>query len=378
MAPEIALRKIELLTEPGDVVLDPMCGSGTVIRVAADQGRHGIGLDLDPLAVLMTRTSCHPRWSDGLGERARELVTQAKRRTTALPPWITKDEETSRFVSYWFARDQREQLSQLARALSARPSSDDPLRIALSRLIVTKDSGASLARDTAHSRPHRVRDKTSFDVMSGFERAAQLLENTVTPLEGRRRPWVRRGDSRQLSGLRPGSVDLALTSPPYLNAIDYLRGHRMTLVWLGWTIPELRELRAQMIGSERAGDGNDEDLLHIAQSSVARFEQMPSRQREMVLRFVRDMDRLCASLSRVVKGGGHLVLVVADSQLRGFNIRNSAICTRSAERHNFELVDEARRRIPVRQRYLPPPSRSAGMLSQRMKTETVFTLRRAS
>src|SRR4051795_12082503 len=91
MAPEIALSKIDLLTEPGAVVLDPMCGSGTVVRLAAQHGRVGIGVDLDPLAVIITRTACHPAWARSLEERARALVERARRLSGKLPEWIAAD-----------------------------------------------------------------------------------------------------------------------------------------------------------------------------------------------------------------------------------------------------------------------------------------------
>ncbi len=51
-----------------------MCGSGTVVRLAAEAGRVGIGADLDPLAVIMTRTACHSAWAKNLGERAEALA----------------------------------------------------------------------------------------------------------------------------------------------------------------------------------------------------------------------------------------------------------------------------------------------------------------
>lgn len=69
MAPEVALDKIQLLTKRGGVVLDPMCGSGTVVRAAMDQDRKGIGADLDPLAVIITRATCMPDWSSDLHAR---------------------------------------------------------------------------------------------------------------------------------------------------------------------------------------------------------------------------------------------------------------------------------------------------------------------
>src|ERR1051326_7515397 len=135
MAPEIALGKIDLLTDAGDVVLDPMCGSGTVVRLAAEHGRAGIGVDLDPLAVRITRTACHPSWARDLEGRAEAVLAQAWRFSGKLPDWIAKDQETKEFVEYWFAPEQAEDLSRIARVLIKGRRTDDPLRIAFSRMI---------------------------------------------------------------------------------------------------------------------------------------------------------------------------------------------------------------------------------------------------
>ena len=50
MAPEIALSEINNLPT-SSTILDPMMGSGTVLRVGSTNGHHVIGRDLDPLAV---------------------------------------------------------------------------------------------------------------------------------------------------------------------------------------------------------------------------------------------------------------------------------------------------------------------------------------
>jgi hypothetical protein len=145
MAPEVALDKIQLLTDQGGTVLDPMCGSGTVVRVAADQGRRAIGADLDPLAVVMTRAACTPSWSAQLTQRAEDVVSQAKRKGTTLPPWIANDADTLDFIRYWFGPQQIGDLARLARVLVDLPRRDDPLGVAVRRLIVTTEAGASLA-----------------------------------------------------------------------------------------------------------------------------------------------------------------------------------------------------------------------------------------
>lgn len=55
---ELPRRAILLSTWPGDVVLDPFCGSGTTVKVAKDLGRKAIGVDLAPSYLEMTRDRC--------------------------------------------------------------------------------------------------------------------------------------------------------------------------------------------------------------------------------------------------------------------------------------------------------------------------------
>ncbi len=376
MAPEIALDKIELLTKSGATVLDPMCGSGTVVRLAAEAGRVGIGADLDPLAVIMTRTACHGAWAKNLGDRAEAVLEQAYRLSPKLPEWAQKDDETREFIDYWFAPPQAEDLSRIARVLINRPRTDDPLRVALSRMIVTKEMGASLARDTSHSRPHRVADVNDYDVFSAFIKAAEKVEAVVGTAGKQHRPSIRRADARRLSFVPTGSVALCVTSPPYLNAIDYIRGHRLSLIWMGWTAGALRGIRSASVGVARGIDGVTPEVQKIAETAVSRMTDLPPARQGMVLHFADDMDRLARSLARVTKRRGYLVMVVADSQLKGVPISNSKICAETVRRYGFKLVEKKPRPLPAQHRYLPPPTTSTGTLATRMKQEIIFTFQR--
>jgi hypothetical protein len=256
MAPDTIHTLIRGLP-PDAIVLDPMCGSGVVVRQAAEIGLRGIGFDLDPLAVLMSRVwTCKKPISDA-GAAASEIAARARllRLADIRLPSIDHCSETQAFIRNWFAPPQRRELRKISFLLSycsqhLPPHVCDLLWLALSRIIITKHAGASLAWDTSHSRPHKVREENDFDVLKMFVRSAQWLTDTMAAHGVARAGRVNAGDCRDVAAVRSKSIDAVITSPPYLNAIDYLRGHKFSLVWMGHTIPQLRDIRAVSIGTE--------------------------------------------------------------------------------------------------------------------------------
>ena len=114
---------------------------------------------------------------------------------------------------------------------------------------MTKTRGASLARDVSHSRPHKVALDNRFNVHTGFIKSVKQILNTVDrPLAGS--VCVKIGDARNVSDIADASIGAVVTSPPYLNAIDYMRGHRLALVWLGVPFADLAHIRSSSVGAE--------------------------------------------------------------------------------------------------------------------------------
>ncbi|MGH7861058.1 MAG: hypothetical protein ACREOS_02360 [Candidatus Dormibacteraceae bacterium] len=377
MAPEIALAEVAALP-PGSWVLDPMVGSGTVVRVAANRGHRAIGFDLDPLAVLMAKVWTTPIEADRLRQQARALVEtiRAQPVATVRLPWIDDDAETAAYVTYWFAREQRDDLRRLSAALQgiAGPVGD-ALRLGLSRIVVTKDHGASLARDVSHSRPHRTRTTNDFPVLDEFPRAVARLAQQLKDQPPPGQATVESGDARHLTAVETGSIDSVITSPPYLNAIDYLRGHRLALVWLGYRLSDLRALRSDSVGAERGPSASAAlDLAAELTAPLEPLDRLPARQRRMVDRYVLDVDAVLGEIYRVLRPGATAVVVIGNSCVRGVFIRNARLLVNAAERIGFTLSKESERVLPPNRRYLPPPRvLTTSDLEKRMRTETVLT-----
>jgi DNA modification methylase len=375
MAPEIALDECAKLPA-NSIVLDPMCGSGTTLRAAIEHGIKAIGSDLDPMAVLIASVNTTPIDVEEAIKASIKVVEDAKNLAVedTYLPWIDNDPETQKFIKFWFAEKQIDELRRLMMVISCDygGSLQDFLKIAVSRLIITKEKGASLARDTSHSRPHRVALTNDYEVFPNFLKSAKLVASKL-PQTSNKLAKVSRADARFLD-LPDAQVDMVITSPPYLNAIDYMRGHKLALVWLGHSLSSLRVIRSTSIGAERRPDiVVPEEKMRDLTQKMKFYQDLGSKEKGMFDRYVLDMVSLMKEIARVLKPQGRALLVVGNSCLKGVFIKNTMAVTAAAEIVGLKFVSEDVRDLPANSRYLPPPSAAnTSTLTNRMRTESLL------
>lgn len=367
-------------------MLDPMAGSGTTVATARLLGHRALGFDTDPLAVMIARAWSKNVDGEHLIENAALVLSNARgiaadlTQAEAYP--ANADEETKAFVRYWFDPRVRAQLTALVHSIQtvAHASARNLLWCALSRLIITKEAGVSLAMDVSHSRPHRSYEKAPrlpFDVF--FSAANYIAARSPFSCDSAQPcAAVRSGDARALK-IPSESVDWVVTSPPYLNAIDYMRGHRLSLVWMGHKLASLRRVRSTNVGSETLGKGQvPEPHIRSAMQAMGEPDSHSPRTVRMLQRYVGDMDRVMRELTRVLVPTGQALLVVGDSMVRNVFVSNSRMIAALANTCGLELSSSAMRELPANRRYLPPPGRKgAGIaLGARMRTEVVLRFRK--
>jgi hypothetical protein len=319
------------------------------------------------------------RWAGTAAKTARERYRDISE-VAAYPP--NADDETRFFIKYWFDATARKQLTALAKAITetGEPLVRDFLWCAFSRLIITKQMGASLAMDVSHSRPHKVYRRAPINALDKFEQVAAKMTG-LCPFdvsEDAPQPKVYKRDARNLP-FGDGSIDVVITSPPYLNAIDYLRGHRMSLVWMGHRIGHLRKIRSSNVGAEVGLQGTlDVAFFPPVLKEMGAGDRISERLRRMLARYVHDMDAVLSETARVLTENGQAVFVVGDSTLEGTYIRNSRAIAWLGKRHGLDLVSTRRRQLPNNRRYLPPPtSNGAGeQLGKRMREEVILSFRK--
>ena len=382
--PQLPSYFIERLSEPGEVVLDPMFGSGTTVLEAVRLGRPAIGCDIDPLARLIAEAKLQRLDPAALSRVGNELVERARRSLSAERHRLEAalgerfDGRTRTFVDYWFRPTQQVELAALLDAIESHAPRETWrfLHMVFSSTIIAKSGGVSLARDLAHTRPHRVLDKQPKCAFDEFEKRLKL----TLAAGGATRPCADAqilSRSAENSGLPTASVDLIVTSPPYANnAIDYMRAHKFSLVWLGWKIEELARIRARCLGHEAKTPRQWSALPDQCEDTIVRLAHVDQHKAAALRRYFGEMSAVMAEMQRVLKPGKAAIVVVGSSNLRGIDVETHKGLAAVGINAGFQLAHIGVRRLDRDKRMMPTRwgKETQSRIEQRMHEEHVIGL----
>jgi len=144
----------------------------------------------------------------------------------------------------------------------------------------------------------------------------------------------------------------------------------MSLVWLGCRLSYLREIRSNAIGAERCGGVTSADVER-AKMTMGEIHELPARHRQMIDRYVVDIQGMMNEIARVLRPSRKAILIVGNSCLRGVFISNSNLVKHAGAKAGLTVAESEERFLPEGSRYLP--TNVSGALSRRMRTENVIT-----
>ncbi len=318
MHPMTARRVFALLDLPrGALVVDPFCGSGTVLVEAVLAGVRAVGVDANPLAIAIARAKT---WA--VPAARRKELQSAARRIAALvveegkaarragyeppadrkpPPGMTAAERAEA-LGGWFDPHVRRELETLAMFIDREKDAElrPFLQSLLSSVIIkvsrreSDTSGQMVSRHLARGMAARLFGQRADELVEGL--AAIEKDAPAAAKVAWAEAWL--GDARSLprkplpDGLPDGSVQAIVSSPPYAGTYDYLEHHSLRLLLLG--LPS-SDLDAKEIGARRSFGATPKDVaLGLKKWS-------------------KDLKQSLSQMARVLEPGGRAVLLLGDS-----------------------------------------------------------------
>lgn len=322
----------ELKIPGGATVLDPFCGTGTTLLASKEMGMKSIGFDILPLGVFVSRVK--------LRDYDLPLLEEAVRHVTGL----RYSEPRTKLVDIRFL-DMRRVYTPFAsndiaffreRILEVQDEAHrDFLLLGLLSIVsqasnVMKDGGVLKLVRKRHLPPVRV-------LLSN--KLKRMLRDLKTLDRGLRTDWrVDVGDARDVP-LEDGSVDCVVTSPPYLNFVDYTRVYALELSLLVSSARDLETLRRRSmrshVGAEYDGGGSDVGDILGRVTKTGGDVKVP----QVVEGYLRDLYLALSENHRVLKDGGYAVYVVGNASLPGVTVDVDLMVAEMGERLGFKVED---------------------------------------
>lgn len=261
-----------------DLVLDPFCGSGTVLFESARKGIKAAGCEINPAAYAMAKFIA----LSNLPHRERvDLFDSVQHRINKLAGVYN---DLPLFEPEQSFRDKHKNLLEFADDLFNVTDNKTDTLLALIILFHAESSGRG-------------------DLIPSIRKSCNAVKDNLFSLpHTNAKMSVKLCDARSSHRHFKGEADLIITSPPYINVFNYHQNYRAILEVLGF------------------------DLLKVAESEIGSNRKNRGNRFRTVVQYALDMEQSLASFALTLKKSGLLMLVVGyESRVRGIPFSNSAI-----------------------------------------------------
>ena len=347
-------------------ILDPFCGSGTVLLEANLRGYNAVGVDINPLARLISRVKVTALDPFQLAGQLQMLMRKAKRLRSAPTPESTLDS--------WLSSSARVGLHRLAFVINTIP--DDACRSfflvtltsivrrvsradpAIPPLVRLREERAAVAGTRYANALKRSQSITTSTVYSAFEDAATANINRMSELYSLRGRLEHTQTSvlataAAHTGLPSRTVDAIITSPPYCGAQKYVRSMKLELILSGYRANGLRQLDRRTLGTEAVTTRYTdlEELLtgneYVDRTVASIYEGNPVRAR-IASDYSKYLMAFARECKRVLRPGGHLLVTLGRGTLSGIPFPPDQVFRLASQEIGLDFVATLVDRIPSR------------------------------
>ena len=343
----------------GDKILDPFCGTGRLLIAAASNHGIQIGLDINPLACLISKAKF--AFIDVL--KFQKLVQDFIANHQSIPKNTIRFKEKRRVD--WYSQKSIDELSQIIFWINKQ-------NLSTAEKIVMASALSAAARDTSYCRKsgwklHRLNEadrdaQTTTAIKKFIDRLTYYIDETThaAPLKGQ--VEIRHQNAAHIFEDRifadqEGTFDVVVTSPPYgdsTSTVQYGAASALCLDIIS-NIQGLQDefqqghaIDAMCLGGRLCNVAAEDYALDI-KSFWQGSKSNP--QYNNVMKFLVDYRKTCQDMARLIKPGGKAIFVVGRRSTGGFRLKLDKFTAYCFEDFGFSLEGIEKRAL--KEKHLP-------------------------
>lgn len=344
--PNVVKKLIESYAQDNALIADLFSGCGTTLVESKVHGIKSIGTDINPIATLITRVKTTPIMPSTLLTQYNNLVVQFNKFDESKLINITAHKR----LDYWFRPEEKFKIAYLYQLVNN--IQDITIKefffVAISHIL--KNCSWWLQSSTKPQKDPNKRIANPFEVfkahceymMRGNKRFYDILyDKGFLNVECD----IREEDARKTS-INNDSVDIIITSPPYVTSYEYADIHQLTGYWMKY-FSDIKSFRKLFIGTSYSGNNTIETSeSKLGNKIVKELFERNKRIAFDVANYFSSMQLVAKEMFRILKKHGYACIVIGNTTLRDVHIKSSEVFYDFLTKAGFKKIDIIKRNIP--------------------------------
>ena len=348
--PQIVDKLVSNYTKINDVVLDPFGGCGTTLVESKLLGRKSVGIDVNPIAKLITQVKITPISPKKLEKELNNLLSILEKYSPEKKyrHSIKKHER----IKYWFNESIIHELDYIYSAIKKVKNEKISKFFLVAFSHNLKNSSKWLMKSIKPTIDKNKKPQSPIKTFSRHvksmarknnEYVKKLEKNGYIDIPAK----MYRKDATKKLPIKTNSINLIVTSPPYVTSYEYADLHQLSLLWFGsdpdfkhWNkhILDFSNFRKDFIGTQHKNNSLSEFNSNIANNIVDELVEKKRSLANSVGHYFTDMNMAFSEMHRVLKKGGHACVVIGNTSLKDVDILNAEVATEQMLNIGFEKV----------------------------------------
>ena len=343
--PNVVKKLIETYAVNNGTIADVFAGCGTTLVEAKIHGIKSVGIDINPVAQLITKAKIKPILPDTLNVQYKELVT-------SFSQYYENEHESIDLhdrIDYWFRPEEKKKIAFLYEKILEINQEDVKIFFLVCLSHILKNCSRWLMSGT---KPQIDPNKIPAEPFQAFQVHCKkmMTKNSLFYAELSSKRYfdvpciIKLADARKTK-IRANSIGTIITSPPYVTSYEYADIHQLTAYWYEY-INNLPEFRKNFIGTFYSLNQNTNCHSKKARQIVNELLEKDDRTAKEVANYFNDMEAVGKEMYRIVKKNGHVCIVIGNTTVKNVKINSAEVFFEILKSVGFNTVDVIRRSIP--------------------------------